>query len=91
LIFSEALSVAEERDSILRAPKLLDQLEFAAPSTHSDAMMEDFISIRIRHRDKNRVLAKQAEISMVMTDAIFVSQASYTALIAAFGILCGSI
>jgi hypothetical protein len=32
-----------------------------------------------------------AETSMVMTDAIFVSQALYTALIAAFGILYGSI
>jgi hypothetical protein len=58
-----------------------DRLEFAAPSTHSEAMVED----------KNSVLAQQAEISMVMTDAIFVSQASYTALIAAFGIFCGSI
>ena len=53
--------------------------------------MVDFMSIRIRHHDKNSVLAQQAEISMVMTDAKFVSQASYTALIAAFGILCGSI
>jgi len=58
---------------------------------HSEAMVEDFMSIRIRHHNKNSVLAQQAEISMVMTGAIFVSQASYMALIAAFGILCGSI
>jgi len=68
-----------------------DRLEFAAQLTHSEAMVVDFMSIRIRHHDKNSVLAQQAEISMVMTDAKFVSQASYTALIAAFGILCGSI
>jgi hypothetical protein len=39
-----------------------DRLEFAAQLTHSEAMVED----------KNSVLAQQAEISMVMTDAIFV-------------------
>jgi len=68
-----------------------DRLEFVAPSTNIKAKVEDFMSIHIRQRDKDSVLAQQAEISLAITDAIIVSQASYTVLIAAFGILCGSI
>ncbi len=89
MIFSEALSVAEERVSYsTRAPKLLDRLREALHTRHYSRRTEQTYCHWIK---RFILLAQQAEISMVMTDAIFVLQASYTALIAAFGILCGSI
>ena len=47
--------------------------------------------IRIRHRDMIIALTQQSDISLVMPDAKLVSQASYTAFEAVFGVLCGSI
>ncbi len=47
--------------------------------------------IRIRHPDNSGVLSQPADVSMVMADALLVSQASYTALIGALGVLYGSI
>ena len=47
--------------------------------------------IRIGRRDKKSASRQYADISLVMTAAILVLQASYTALVAAFGVLYGSI
>jgi len=41
--------------------------------------------IRIRHRDMTTPSMQQCDISLVMSDAILVSQASYTAFEAVFG------
>jgi hypothetical protein len=46
--------------------------------------MEDFVSIRIREHEKNSGLGQRADGCMVMVDRILVSQASYTARVAAF-------
>ena len=53
--------------------------------------MEDFMTIRIKHRDKTSISIQQANIRPVATGAFFVSQASYTALEAVPGVLYGSI
>jgi hypothetical protein len=47
--------------------------------------------IHIRHRDTSSTSTHQADISRVMDYARLVSQASYTALAAAFWVLYGSI
>jgi hypothetical protein len=69
----------------------VDRLAFAAPPTHSEAIVEDFMPIRITHRDKNSATAQQADISRVVDNVRLVSRASYTALRAALGVLYGSI
>jgi hypothetical protein len=66
-------------------------LAFAAPSTDSEAMVEDFMPIRIRHCNKNMVEAQQSDISAVRSETTLFSQASYTAIKAMFGVLYGSI
>ncbi len=38
--------------------------------TQAEVIMKDFMSIRIRHRDKNRTTAQQADMSVVITDEI---------------------
>ena len=43
--------------------------------------------IRIRHPDKSGVLSQPDDVSTVMPDVTLVSQASYTALIGALGVL----
>ncbi len=53
--------------------------------------MEHIMPIRIKHRDKTSISMQQADISPVTTDSILVSQASYTALVIALGLLGGSI
>ena len=60
-------------------------------SPRFEAIMEDIMTIRIKHRDKTSISIQQAEISPVTTDAILVSQASYTGLEAVLGVLSGSI
>jgi hypothetical protein len=40
-----------------------DRLEFAAPSTHSEATVEDFMPILIRHPNNKITLPGEAEIT----------------------------
>ena len=47
--------------------------------------------IRINHLDNKRISIQSADISLVMTDPIFFSQASYTDHEAVSGLLYGSI
>ncbi len=51
----------------------------------------DLMPIRIRHPDMNIASMQQPDISLVMSDVVFVSQASYAAFEAVFEVLCGSI
>jgi len=81
----------EDAPPFAHLPPTGDRLAFAAPSTRSKVIMEDFMPIRIRHRDMIIASTQQSDISLFMPDAILVSQASYTAFEAVFGVLCGSI
>ncbi len=47
--------------------------------------------IHIRYGDKNGVLSQRLDISPVTPKAMLYLQASYTAIVAVFGVLCGSI
>jgi len=49
------------------------------------------MTIRINHLDKNRASTQSAAISLVMTDPILVSKASYTSHEAVSGLLFGSL
>ena len=64
---------------------------FVALSMHFEAIIEDNITIHKKHYDKTSISMHHADILPDMTDAILVSQASYTALEAEYGVLCGSI
>jgi hypothetical protein len=57
----------------------------------SDIIVEDFMPIRISHRDKNSGSSQQVDRPMVVVDAILVSQAPYTALVVVVWLLYGSI
>ncbi len=54
-------------------------------------IVEDFMLIPIRHRDKNSGSSQQVDRPMVMGDATSPSRASYAALVVVFGLLCASI
>jgi len=54
-------------------------------------IVERFMPIRIRRRDKNSGSSQGVDRLMVMGDAPSVSRAYYAAVIAAFGVLYGSI
>lgn len=47
--------------------------------------------VRITPRDKKSASTQEADTSLAMTDAILISQASYTALEVGSGLLYGSI
>jgi len=47
--------------------------------------------IYMRYGDKNGVLSPRLDISAVTPKAMLYLQASYTAIVAVFGVLCGSI
>jgi hypothetical protein len=49
---------------------------------------EGFMLIHIRRRAKNNVPTQHNDISMVMPGTEKILQASYTALVMAFGVLC---
>ena len=66
-------------------------LALAASLMHSEIMMARYMPIRIRHCDKNRTTAQQDDISLVISDAIVISHASYRALAMVSGVLYGSI
>ena len=61
------------------------RLAFAAPPTHSETIVEDFMPIRIKHRKKHSATAQQPDISWVADNVRLVSLASYTAFRAALG------
>ena len=58
---------------------------FVVPSTHSDAIMEDFMPILIRHNDNNINVPGEVEITAFRPEKMPDSPASYTALDAIFG------
>ena len=62
----------------------------AALSMRFQAIMEDIMTIRIQHRDKTSISIQRADVSLATTNAIPVSQASYSVHEAVFGELCGS-
>jgi hypothetical protein len=64
------------------------QLAFAVPSTDSAAMVEDFMPIRITHRDKNRMSMQHADMVKLTTDGSHALQASYRGGARIRGILC---
>jgi len=47
--------------------------------------------IRIRHPDKNSASTERPDISPVSPKAMLYLQASYTVIVAVFGVLCESI
>ena len=47
------------------------------------------MSIRIRYGDKNGFLSQQLDISPVAPTVMRYWQASYTAIVAVFGVVCG--
>ena len=63
------------------------QPAFVARWTRFEVSVEDFMSIRIRHRDKNMAETQQPDISAVRPEAMLFSKASYTAIEAMFGVL----
>ncbi|HAZ31523.1 MAG TPA: hypothetical protein DCY61_02300 [Dehalococcoidia bacterium] len=65
--------------------------EFAVPSMCFQVKMEDLMPIHIRYGDKNRVLSQRLDISPIAPKTMLYLQASYTAIAAVFGMLCGSI
>ncbi|MBT9159893.1 MAG: tyrosine-type recombinase/integrase [Dehalococcoidia bacterium] len=69
----------------------VDRPGFAALSMRSEVVMEGFMPIRIRHRDKNIAWPQLPDISPIRPKAMLYSQASYTAIATLFGVLCGSI
>lgn len=66
-------------------------LAFGARWTRSEVNVEGFMPIRIRCRDKVSASTQQPDVSMVKTETIPFSQASYTVLETVFGMLCGYI
>ena len=56
-----------------------------------EAITEVIMTIQIKHWDQTRISVQQADFSPVTTDAIPVSQASYTTRETEFGVLPGSI
>jgi len=47
--------------------------------------------IHIRYGDKNGGVSQRLDISLVTPKAMLCLQVSYTAIVAVFGVLCGSI
>jgi hypothetical protein len=54
-------------------------------------VLEDFMPILIRHPDDKVALPGEAEITAFRSEMIPFLPASYTAITAIFGVLCGSI
>lgn len=57
----------------------------------SNIIVEDFMSIRIRHRDKNSGSSQGVDRPMVMVHATSIPRAYYPALVMVFGLLYASI
>ena len=57
----------------------------------SQTGMEGLIPIHMRYGDKNGVFSQQLDISPLTLTATHYRQASYTAIVGVFGVLCGSI
>ena len=67
------------------------RLATVALSIRFEAITEDIMTTRTKHRDKTSISLQQANLSPVTTNAIPVSQASFATLETVFGVLSGSI
>ena len=71
--------------------QIIARSEFTAQSMGFEAAKEVIIPIRIRYRDNNGVTMQHVEIKTLRHDTKPSLNASYTAIYAMSGVLCGSI
>jgi len=70
---------------------VVDRQGFAAPSMHSEVVMEGIMPIRIKHRDKNIALTQLPDNAPIRPKPMLHLLASYTVIEAVRGMLYGSI